>query len=58
MSNEINDLKKYVESHGGIHAVRGGGAANRSWNGIRYKTGLRQSRLGPLPMPIFTMALR
>jgi len=46
MSNEINDLKKYVESHGGIHAVRGGGAANRSWNGIRYKTGLSGKNVG------------
>ncbi|MEM7533858.1 MAG: cupin domain-containing protein [Chloroflexota bacterium] len=46
MSNDINDLKQYVESHGGIHAVRGGGADNRSWNGIQYKTGLSGKNVG------------
>ena len=46
MSNEVSELKKYVESHGGIHSVRGGGATNRSWNGIRYKTGLSGQNVG------------
>ena len=46
MSNNPEDLKQYVESHGGIHAVRGGGPTNRSWNGIRYKTGLSGKNVG------------
>ena len=47
MSKESHEeLKKYVESHGGIHAVRGGGPTNRSWNGIRYKTGLSGKNVG------------
>jgi len=40
------DLMQYVESHEGIHTVRGGGADNRSWNGIRYKTGLSGKNVG------------
>ena len=40
------DLMDYVESHDGIHTVRGGGADNRSWNGIRYKTGLSGKNVG------------
>lgn len=46
MIKEESDLKKHVESHGGIHAVRGGGSANRSWNNIRYKTGLSGKNVG------------
>lgn len=34
------DLAQYVENHEGLWWVRGGGPTNRSWNGIRYKTGL------------------
>jgi uncharacterized RmlC-like cupin family protein len=34
------DLLQDVESKEGLWWVRGGGAARRSWNGIRYKTGL------------------
>ena len=40
------DLMAYVESHEGIHVVRGGGADDRSWNGIRYKTGLSGKNVG------------
>lgn len=40
------DLMQFVESHEGIHTVRGGGADNRSWNGIRYKTGLSGKNVG------------
>lgn len=34
------ELQKFVEHHEGLWWVRGGGPTNRSWNGIRYKTGL------------------
>lgn len=34
------DLSEYVVHHEGLWWVRGGGPTNRSWNGIRYKTGL------------------
>lgn len=34
------DLLQSVEHHEGLWWVRGGGPTNRSWNGIRYKTGL------------------
>lgn len=40
------DLMEYVENHKGIQVVRGGGADNRSWNGIRYKTGLSAKNVG------------
>ena len=46
MSNEPTELKKYVDGHDGIYSVRGGGATNRSWNGIRYKTGLSGKNVG------------
>ncbi|UCH25211.1 MAG: cupin domain-containing protein [Trueperaceae bacterium] len=36
----------YVEGHDGVLVVRGGGAENRSWNGIRYKTGLSGKNVG------------
>jgi uncharacterized RmlC-like cupin family protein len=35
-----DDLLKDVEHEEGLWWVRGGGATSRSWNGIRYKTGL------------------
>ncbi len=34
------DLLTPVEEHAGLAWIRGGGPNNRSWNGIRYKTGL------------------
>lgn len=40
------DLMDYVENHDGIQVIRGGGADNRSWNGIRYKTGLSGKNVG------------
>ncbi|MCA9835967.1 MAG: cupin domain-containing protein [Trueperaceae bacterium] len=40
------DLMEYVENHEGIQVIRGGGADNRSWNGIRYKTGLSGKNVG------------
>jgi uncharacterized RmlC-like cupin family protein len=36
----------YVEGHDGVFVVRGGGVENRSWNGIRYKTGLSGKNVG------------
>lgn len=39
-SQDQNDeLAQFVESHEGIHVIRGGGK-QREWNNIRYKTGL------------------
>ncbi len=43
---ERRDLMQYVEGHDGLSVVRGGGADNRSWNGIRYKTGLSGKNVG------------
>lgn len=40
------DLIEHVEKHQGIQVIRGGGADNRSWNGIRYKTGLSGKNVG------------
>lgn len=41
MVNDQEELTKYVEGENGLWWVRGGGSDNlRSWNGIRYKTGL------------------
>ncbi|MFN8375201.1 MAG: cupin domain-containing protein [Anaerolineae bacterium] len=39
MSDSQEDLKQGVESHEGIHVVRGGGG-KRHWNNINYKLGL------------------
>ncbi|NWF69382.1 MAG: cupin domain-containing protein [Chloroflexi bacterium] len=39
MTTPPDDLKQEVESHAGIHVVRGGGHA-RAWNNIHYKLGL------------------
>ncbi|CAN5883103.1 hypothetical protein BH24DEI2_BH24DEI2_03260 [soil metagenome] len=46
MADEQEDLKKYVEDLGGIQTIRGGGADDRAWNGIRYKTGLSGKNVG------------
>ena len=46
MADTQEDLRKYVEDLGGIQTVRGGGADNRAWNGIRYKTGLSGKNVG------------
>lgn len=46
MAETQEDLKQYVEDLGGIQTVRGGGADNRAWNGIRYKTGLSGKNVG------------
>jgi uncharacterized RmlC-like cupin family protein len=46
MNHEPEELRKYVEDHGGIQVIRGGGAENRSWNGIRYRTGLSGKNVG------------
>lgn len=35
-----DELKQYVENEAGLWWVRGGGSEKRSWNGIRYRTGL------------------
>ena len=41
MVNDQEELTKYVDGANGLWWVRGGGSDNlRSWNGIRYKTGL------------------
>jgi uncharacterized RmlC-like cupin family protein len=39
MSDSQENLKEGVESHKGIHVVRGGGIG-RHWNNINYKLGL------------------
>jgi uncharacterized RmlC-like cupin family protein len=46
MNEQRKDLMAYVEKHDGLQTVRGGGADNRSWNGIRYKTGLSGKNVG------------
>ena len=46
MADTQEDLKKYVEDLGGVQTIRGGGADNRAWNGIRYKTGLSGKNVG------------
>lgn len=40
MSDEQQDLQTEVEGDEGISVIRGGGAGERAWNGIHYKTGL------------------
>ena len=41
------DLSKFVENHGGIHCIRGGGGENcRNWNGIKYKVGMSAKNVG------------
>lgn len=46
MHKKAEDLSSYVEDHHGIQVIRGGGADDRSWNGIRYKTGLSGKNVG------------
>ena len=46
MAEQTVNLMEFVESHEGLHWVRGGGPTNRSWNGIRYKTGLSGKNTG------------
>ena len=41
----MDDLSQGVERGEGIHVVRGGGG-QRSWNNIRYKTGLSGKNVG------------
>ena len=45
MTNESSDLTSNVEGSGGILVIRGAGTT-RSWNGIRYKTGLSGKNVG------------
>ena len=45
MSDDTDDLTSYVEGNDGILVVRAAGT-NRSWNGIRYKTGLSGKNTG------------
>ena len=41
------DLKEFVESHEGLHTIRGGGGENRrGWNGIQYKVGMSAKNVG------------
>ena len=41
------DLNKFVESHEGLHTIRGGGGENcRGWNGIKYKVGMSAKNVG------------
>ncbi len=45
-TNDI-DLNKFVESHEGLHTIRGGGGENcRGWNGIKYKVGMSAKNVG------------
>ncbi|MBV7335988.1 cupin domain-containing protein [Chloroflexi bacterium TSY] len=46
MKQDSINLAKYVEKHEGIQVIRGGGADDRSWNGIRYQTGLSGKNVG------------
>ena len=41
------DLNKFVESHEGLHTIRGGGGENcRDWNGIKYQVGMSAKNVG------------
>ncbi len=45
-TNDI-DLNKFVESHEGLHTIRGGGGENcRDWNGIQYQVGMSAKNVG------------
>ncbi len=45
-TNDI-DLNKFVESHEGLHTIRGGGGENcRAWNGIKYQVGMSAKNVG------------
>ena len=52
------DLARHVESHNGIAVLRGGGAGERSWNGIRYQIGLSAKNVNArqLSMNVATIA--
>ena len=45
MSEAAQDLVSVVESGPGIHVIRGGGG-QRTWNNIRYKTGMSAKNVG------------
>ena len=45
MSEVLQDLTSVVESGPGIHVIRGGGG-QRTWNNIRYKTGMSAKNVG------------
>jgi uncharacterized RmlC-like cupin family protein len=45
MTDPASDLKTPVEGNEGILVIRGSGT-HRSWNGIRYKTGLSGKNVG------------
>ena len=45
MTDESTDLGAGIEGDGGIFVLRGSGTT-RSWNGIRYKTGLSAKNVG------------
>ena len=45
MSEVLQDLVSVVESGPGIHVIRGGGG-QRTWNNIRYKTGMSAKNVG------------
>lgn len=45
MSEDGEDLKRYVEAGDGIHVIRGSGDC-RGWNGIRYKVGMSSKNVG------------
>ena len=41
------DLNEFVESHDGLHTIRGRGDENcRGWNGIQYKVGMSAKNVG------------
>ncbi|MCH8242427.1 MAG: cupin domain-containing protein [Planctomycetes bacterium] len=45
------DLNKFVESHEGLHTIRGGGGENcRGWNGIKYKVGMSAKNVGSIKL--------
>jgi uncharacterized RmlC-like cupin family protein len=45
MSDQTQDLKESVEGTSGIFVIRGG-ESWRSWNGIRYRTGMSAKNVG------------
>ena len=45
MGESLDELTRVVEKGAGIHVIRGGGG-QRSWNGIRYKTGMSAKNVG------------
>jgi uncharacterized RmlC-like cupin family protein len=53
-----HDLARHVEAHDGIAVLRAGAAGERSWNGIRYQTGLSAKNVNArqLSMNVATIA--